>query len=190
MNERIRKLRRELDLTQTEFAERIGSVQNTITGYESGKRTPSNLVIASICKEFNVNESWLRYGEGEMFLPETQDAIEALAASYNLEPAIEIIIRKLVSLSKQQQKVISDLIMDTAIEVSQMINNAEEDDIERQVEEYRKSLEEQRRRRVMPLDSQQETFDERRERLYRKIDAGIAAEKAALAEKSETTGST
>lgn len=69
IGERIKKVRMNLNMTQTEFATRIGSVQNTITGYESGRRNPSAPVIALICREFNVNEEWLRTGEGDMFLP-------------------------------------------------------------------------------------------------------------------------
>lgn len=68
MNDRIKQLRKQLNLTQQQFAERIGSVQNTITGYETGRRLPSNQVITLICKTFNVNEQWLRTGEGEMFI--------------------------------------------------------------------------------------------------------------------------
>ena len=69
MNNRIKELRKQLRLTQQQFAERIGSVQNTITGYETGRRVPSGQVIALICREFGVNETWLRTGEGEMFAP-------------------------------------------------------------------------------------------------------------------------
>lgn len=74
MNERIRKLRKNLDLTQHEFAEHLGLVQNTITGYETGRRMPSYQVITLICKEFNVNENWLRNGEGEMFVSHSETA--------------------------------------------------------------------------------------------------------------------
>lgn len=73
MNEHIKELRKALGLTQHEFAEKIGSVQNTITGYETGRRIPSNQVITLICREFNVNETWLRTGEGEMFNSLTRD---------------------------------------------------------------------------------------------------------------------
>ena len=73
MHERIKKLRKALALTQQEFAEKIGSVQNTITGYETGRRAPSGQVIALICREFNVNEVWLRTGEGEMFTQLSRD---------------------------------------------------------------------------------------------------------------------
>lgn len=66
MNERIRKLRDFLGLTQENFGKRIGSARNTIANYENGSRKPSNAVILSICREFNVNEEWLRLGQGNM----------------------------------------------------------------------------------------------------------------------------
>lgn len=68
MNERIRNLRRELDLTQQEFADRIGIKRNTIAMYETGRNAPIDAVISLICKTFNVNENWLRNGEGDMFI--------------------------------------------------------------------------------------------------------------------------
>lgn len=64
MNNRIREIRKFYHLTQTEFGKRIGVAGNTITNYESGNREPSNAVITLICKEFSVNEVWLRTGEG------------------------------------------------------------------------------------------------------------------------------
>ena len=68
MNTRIKDLRKHLGLTQSEFGEKIGLKGNTITNYENNLRTPSDAVIYSICREFNVSERWLRTGEGEMFL--------------------------------------------------------------------------------------------------------------------------
>lgn len=69
MNERIKKLRRSLDLTQQKFADRIGVKQNTVAQYEMGRNVPIDSVIALICREFNVSEKWLRTGEGDMFRP-------------------------------------------------------------------------------------------------------------------------
>ena len=69
MNERIKALRKYKGLTQTEFGEVIGVKGNTVTTYETGTRIPSDAVILSICREFNVSEEWLRTGEGEMFKP-------------------------------------------------------------------------------------------------------------------------
>ena len=73
MGERIKKLRKYFDLTQKEFAERIGSNQNNIANYETGRRTPSSAAVNNICKTFGVSEEWLRTGEGEMILPVTLD---------------------------------------------------------------------------------------------------------------------
>lgn len=81
IGERIKKLRRTLNLTQTVFASRIGSVQNTVTGYESGRRNPSAPVISLICREFNVNEDWLRTGEGEMFVETPEEDMFSRAAA-------------------------------------------------------------------------------------------------------------
>lgn len=67
MHDRIKKLRKALDLTQRSFAERIGMKSNTIATYEMGRATPSDPAIKSICREFNVSETWLRTGEGDMF---------------------------------------------------------------------------------------------------------------------------
>lgn len=72
MNERLKKLRKVLDLTQQEFADKIGIARGNIGSYEVGKSAISNAVISLICKtdfpKGRVNENWLRTGEGEMFL--------------------------------------------------------------------------------------------------------------------------
>ncbi len=72
MNERIRLLRKELGLNQSDFGNKIGVKQGTVAGYESGARTPLDAVVSSICREFDVNEEWLRTGEGEMFEQTTE----------------------------------------------------------------------------------------------------------------------
>lgn len=74
MNERLKKLRKELDLTQQEFADKIGSKRNTVANYETGRNEPSTSVISLICREFNVNEKWLRTGEGAPFMPSSRNA--------------------------------------------------------------------------------------------------------------------
>lgn len=73
MNERLKKLRKTLDLTQQEFAKRIGIARANIASYEVGKSNLSDAVISLICREFNVNENWLRTGDGEMFTSEESE---------------------------------------------------------------------------------------------------------------------
>lgn len=67
MNTRIKKLRRELDMTQEKFGAEIGVKGNTVAQWESGRNDPPDSSIVSICREFHANEHWLRTGEGEMF---------------------------------------------------------------------------------------------------------------------------
>ena len=75
MNNRIKELRKSLGLTQQEFANKLNTSRNNIAGYEVGNREPSNAAINNICREFNVNEEWLRNGTGEMFInTEDEDA--------------------------------------------------------------------------------------------------------------------
>ena len=75
MKDRIKAIRKHYDLTQAEFGDRIGVKGNTITNYENNLRNPSDAIIVSICREFNVNEEWLRYGVGDILvIPEDEDA--------------------------------------------------------------------------------------------------------------------
>jgi len=73
MNERLKQLRKALGLTQQEFADKIGSKRNTIAKYETNTNVPSTAVLSLICRVFNVNEKWIKSGEGEMFLPIARD---------------------------------------------------------------------------------------------------------------------
>lgn len=73
MGERIKELRKALGLTQREFGERIGVKPNTIGTYEIGRNDPIDAVVGLICREFSVNEIWIRTGNGEMFVETVQE---------------------------------------------------------------------------------------------------------------------
>lgn len=82
MNERIKELRNILGYTQQVFADKLNIPRNNIAGYETGKRSPSDAVVSLICKEFNVNEEWLRTGKGDIFFPlDRHDQIANLTAT-------------------------------------------------------------------------------------------------------------
>lgn len=70
---RIRQVRKHYNMTQAAFGELIGVKANTVTGYETGNRAPSDAIITSICREFDVNEDWLRTGQGEMLIKKSRD---------------------------------------------------------------------------------------------------------------------
>lgn len=73
MKIRIKQIRKEAKLTQIEFGEKIGVKGNTVTNYENGLRTPTDAVLKSICREFKVNETWLRTGEGDPYQKRTRN---------------------------------------------------------------------------------------------------------------------
>lgn len=65
MKDRIKKIRKKLDLTQQEFADKLCIKRNTLASYETGKSNLSDAAVSLICTKCNVNERWLRTGEGE-----------------------------------------------------------------------------------------------------------------------------
>lgn len=109
INERIKVLRNELNLTQTEFADRLGLSQNAIARYESGDRNPGGQTIKSICREFNVNVLWLENGEGEMFLPEPEGLLDELAVQYNLNDTEIKILQNYLELSEKDRTTFMEL---------------------------------------------------------------------------------
>lgn len=120
MKDRIKEIRKQKGLTQAEFGERVGVKGNTITTYENGTRTPSDAVIISICREFGVNERWLRTGEGEMFLDLGPDAqLEKIFDQIQLsgDDTIRAIIRTYWGLPDQDKAVIRRVILELADQI-------------------------------------------------------------------------
>lgn len=78
MNTRIAMVRKESGKNQTEFAEILGLTKNYISLVETGKREPSDRTIKDICKSFNINEEWLRYGTGEKKSTLSTDYVEIM----------------------------------------------------------------------------------------------------------------
>ena len=101
MKDRIKEVRKSEGLTQVEFGERIGVKGNTITNYETGLRTPTDAVLLSICREFGINEEWLKNGNGEMKKPETKnDQISKMFANILHENDSDFKRRLITALSK------------------------------------------------------------------------------------------
>ena len=124
MKDRIRKIRRDLDLTQQEFADRIGIKRNTIANYETGRNEPIDSVVSLICREFGVNEEWLRDGTGEMFAPDASDELEALVKRYDLSNADQVLIEKYINLKAGSRETIIDFITDVVAALEDLDPNA------------------------------------------------------------------
>ena len=114
LKERIKELRERLGLTQQKFSDRIGLKRQTIAAYEVGKIEPSDSTLLLLCKEFNVNEEWLRTGKGEIFLPESNDELKALAKKYNLSYGTQILIEKIVRMKEADRQVILNYCMEVS----------------------------------------------------------------------------
>lgn len=115
MNERIKALRKELKLTQQEFADKLGTSRGNIGSYEVGKSAPSDAVISLICKTFHVRIEWLRNGTGEIFeeVPEEDEAAAYVSSLLDAEndsfyEIIKEIMRTFDQLSPKSQEVIRE----------------------------------------------------------------------------------
>ena len=113
METRIKQIRKSENLTQKAFADRLGLKQNTIATYEMGRTEPSDRTIADICREFNVNEEWLRTGKGEMFLRLDEDAeFDYICTQIQLsdDEFMKGVIRSYWKLPDEKKAVIRELI--------------------------------------------------------------------------------
>lgn len=102
---RIKKLRLKKEYTQEEFGKRIGSARNTVANYESENRIPGNAVIALICKEFEVNEVWLRTGEGgdnNMFIKVNQEDLYSISLGKLTMTENQFIQNAIIALAKTE----------------------------------------------------------------------------------------
>ncbi len=71
---KIKDLRNKLNISQKDFAKKIGISQSRLSEIESGKGSPNRSVLIAIEKIFNVNPDWLEKGEGEMFVKKQEEA--------------------------------------------------------------------------------------------------------------------
>lgn len=113
MKDRIKELRKVLNLTQEELGKHLGIKRNTIATYESGRNEPIDAVISLICKEFNVNEEWLRNGTGDMFLPVDRHTEIAKLTRQLLDEESDSFKNRLISvlanLTEEQWEVLADI---------------------------------------------------------------------------------
>lgn len=129
MNERLKIIRLKLKLTQEDMGTKIGVTNATISRLEKGVNNFTERMITSICREFNVNEEWLRHGTGEMFIQNINNNQggtlmdnELLNILKSIQTKIDSIENKVTSIEERMDKGFNDLShrMD---EISQGIGN-------------------------------------------------------------------
>ena len=114
MKERIKSIRKSLGLTQEQFSDKLNLSRNYIAQLEIGTKVPSDRTISDMCREYNINEQWLRTGEGEMYdLPEDRtaaivaDLLDRSSPTYDL---ILNILERYQHLDPVSQEVIDNFI--------------------------------------------------------------------------------
>ena len=77
-NERVKEVRKTLNLTLEKFGERIGVTRGSMSNIENGNRNLTEQMTKSICRGFGVDYMWLTTGEGEMFVETDDDFFERI----------------------------------------------------------------------------------------------------------------
>lgn len=123
--ERIREVRKALDLTLEKFGEKIGMKKNSVSQLENGKNSVTEQVVKAICREYNVDYMWLTTGDGEMFIDTDDDFIERIdRIMAGEDEARKSLFKFMLELSDEDIAAL-DRLMKKAIEFTQ--NNKEKD---------------------------------------------------------------
>lgn len=114
LKDRIKKIRKELDLTQQKFADRLGVKRNTVGQWECGINALTDQTITAVCREFKVNENWLRDGTGEMFVHISRDEqIATFIGGIQMDEKNNSFKKKLISvlanLTEEQWEILADI---------------------------------------------------------------------------------
>lgn len=99
IQDRLRLLRKNLNLTQTEFGNKLNRSLRAIQNYESGGRSINGDLLLDLNDVFKVSVDWMRTGQGSMFLSENEkkadSGVVSIASSYNIPERLLILLSKL-----------------------------------------------------------------------------------------------
>ncbi len=124
INERVKYLRKDiLNLTQEIFAEKIMLKRNSLAQIEIGRNSITDRTIADICREFNVNEDWLRVGQGEIFIEQPTDELDALSKRYGLDEPSRSILEAFLNLSISDKQAIINFVENIKTSKDNLMSN-------------------------------------------------------------------
>jgi DNA-binding helix-turn-helix protein len=110
MNERIKELRKALDLSGDKFGQSIGLSRMAISNIENGRYGVTEQTIITICNIYNVNEDWLRTGEGSMFNKTKEGFLAELQKQYSLTDFQVSLVKNYLELSDKDKASIDKFI--------------------------------------------------------------------------------
>lgn len=123
---RLKKIRNELSLNQSDFASRIGIGQAGLSALEKGIRTLTDRNYKLICSEFNINEEWLRSGMGEMFEQNDNEILNTIIKEYHLGEKDKFLLNVFLNTTDSNRDALYDLVIDAA---KQYIQNQSKEEI-------------------------------------------------------------
>lgn len=109
INERIKELRINLQLNQTDFGNAIGLTKSRISAYEKNEDIPDR-TMKSICREFKVDYFWLRDGVGDMFMEAPDYLLDDLAEEYDMSELEKNIMMNYLKMDKDTREVFIETI--------------------------------------------------------------------------------
>lgn len=112
--ERLKYIRKTLNLTQKNFAKEIGLSQTSLGMIEVGNRKVQDRHIKTICSLFNVNENWFRTGNGEMFIKVEDSIFKQLSEKYNLNEKDLSFIKHYLNMNPQNRQYLLNMILNMA----------------------------------------------------------------------------
>lgn len=141
-SDRVKKIRNHLDMTQQDFADRIGLRRNSLSQIETGTNGVTEQTIKAICREYNVNEEWLRTGEGEMFMQTDDDILTAVTKEIGLDEFGVRALRAYLKLTPAGKAIMKDYILSIAAEYAETKSNVSGDKEDPEVTAARVALDE------------------------------------------------
>lgn len=109
--ERVKEIRKTLDLTLEKFGEKLGVKKGALSSIENGRNALTDQLAKSICREYNVNYDFLMYGEGDMFDDLPQTIIDEMCVTYGLDDFDQFLIELYVSLPPETHAAIKEQAM-------------------------------------------------------------------------------
>lgn len=157
MNERIKEIRKALDLSQEKFGEKLGITKTAVSKMELGNYNVTDTMVKLICAKFNINEQWLVNGVGSMSIENDRTILEQLSSEYKLDHTDALIIESYLKLSPANRKAIKEYARSLSAALS--IEDEKEDEIEKELESYRLELEAEKKGITSPaLPKQRESL--------------------------------
>ena len=123
MNERIKELRKVLNLSQESFSSKLNISRSHFAMIENGSKNITDRVFSDICRVFNVNEEWLINGTGEMFAPAFNDKLDQLASEYNFSKLEYTFFSSYLKLDEKKREAVTEFLESIVKQGSEIFND-------------------------------------------------------------------